>query len=681
MASLFEQPVSSLKGIGSVKAELFNKLGIQSVGALLFHFPRDYKDWSNVKRIRETLPGDTCCIKGKLSSRIRESRLPGGRYIAQAEVSDGYDVMRVVYFNNKYISSMLRYDTEYLFYGKVSRDFSGVQMVSPEFCEADKAETQFHPVYALTAGLNNKTVEKAVGEALKLLPAEISDPIPEFIRRKYDLMGLRDAIVNIHRPRDKRSFEKALRRHMAEELLVLNLGIRAMKSSSSGEKGICINNDLTDEFIELLPFTPTGAQKRVMGDIITDMNKGIHPMNRLVQGDVGSGKTVVAAAACYNTAKSGFQSAFMAPTEILAEQHFKTLSKLFEGTGITVGLLTGSLTTSKKKELRKKLASGEIQVVVGTHALLTENTVFNNLALVIADEQHRFGVSQRSKLLSKGDSPHLLVMSATPIPRTLALIIYGDLDISVIDELPPGRTPIKTMFITSQKRKRALNFIREEMDKGNQAYIVCPLVNEDEDGDLASAEEYAAELMLHEFSEYPVGIIHGKMKYSEKEKTMRGFASGEKKLLVATTVIEVGVDVPSATVMMIENAERFGLSQLHQLRGRVGRGTDKSYCILLSDNEGEKTLKRLSVMCETNDGFRIADEDLKQRGPGDFFGERQHGLPALQIADFSDMNTVLLSQDIAEEIISLYPDLEGDEMRLLRGSIRRLFSRIDNRMN
>ncbi len=681
MASLFEQPISSLKGIGAAREKLFHKLGIHSVGALLCHYPRDYKDWSNVKSIRDTLPGEVCCVKGKLSARIRESRLPGGRFITQAEISDDVSVMRIVFFNNKYISSMLKYDTEYLFYGKVTRDFSGVQMVSPEFSPSDNAETQLHPVYALTAGLNNKTVERAVNEALKLLPERISDPIPEFIRRKYNLIGLREAIVNIHKPRDRKVYETALRRHTVEELLVLNLGIRALKSGNSKEKGICIKNDLTEEFIELLPFEPTNAQTRVMRDISLDMKKGINPMNRLVQGDVGSGKTVVAAAACYNVAKSGYQAAFMAPTEILAEQHFKTLSKLFEGTDIEVGLLTGSLTASKKKELRQRLSSGEIGVVVGTHALLTEDTVFSNLALVIADEQHRFGVSQRSKLLSKGNSPHLLVMSATPIPRTLALIIYGDLDISVIDELPPGRTPVKTMFITSQKRKKALQFIREEMDRGNQAYIVCPLVNEDEDGALASAEEYAAELMLHEFADYPVGIIHGKMKYSEKEKTMREFASGEKKLLVATTVIEVGVDVPSSTVMMIENAERFGLSQLHQLRGRVGRGDKNSYCILVSDNEGEKTLKRLSVMCETNDGFKIADEDLKQRGPGDFFGERQHGLPALNIADFSDMNTVLLSQDIAEELLALYPNLEGDEMRLLRGSIRRLFSKTDNRMN
>ena len=681
MASLFLQPIRNIKGVGAVKEELFHKLKIQSIGALLYHFPRDYEDWTAPTSIAQATPGDTCCVKGMLSAKMRESRLPGNRYIVNAEISDGSDVMRLVFFNNKYITSMLKYDREYIFRGKVTRDFSGLQMISPEFSEDLPQNTGLHPVYALTAGLSNKQIANAVKEALKLLPEKISDPLPEYIREKYNLCPLREAIVNIHLPKDKVSLQRALKRLTVEELLVLNLGIRALKIKDKNLGSPLLQKDYTEEFLDLLPFEPTTAQRRVMSDCIGDMLRGKAPMNRLVQGDVGSGKTAVAAAACYNAVKNGYQAAFMAPTEILANQHFATLSKLFEDTDIRLELLTGALSASKKKEVRERIKRGEAQIVVGTHALITEQTVFENLALAITDEQHRFGVSQRAKLLAKGESPHLLVMSATPIPRTLALIIYGDLDISIIDEIPPGRSPVKTMLINSEKRYKAYGFIKDEIDKGNRAYIVCPLVEEDENSDLAAAEEYAAERMLTEFSQYPVGIIHGKMKYAEKEKAMRDFAQGVTKLLIATTVIEVGVDVPEATVMMIENAERFGLSQLHQLRGRVGRGKAKSYCILLSDNSGEKTLDRLSVMCSTTDGFKIADEDLRQRGPGDFFGERQHGLPKLNIADFSDMDGVALSQQIAEEILTDSPDLSDEKYRGLRGAIRRLFDSADSRMN
>ncbi len=680
MASLFEQPINTLKGVGTVKSKLFEKLNINSVGALLYHFPRDYEDWSNPVSIRDAQSGDVCCIKGKLSAPIRESKIPGKKYIVRAEVSDSYDVMKLVFFNNVYISSMLKFDTEYYFYGKVTRDFSGVQMVSPEFIPVSKSTGNFHPIYNLTAGLTNKAVQNAVTQALLLLPSEISDPIPEEIRNKYKLCGLREAIVNIHNPSSYKALNEAKRRLTVEELLVLSLGIRFLKSEQRKAKGTNIKQDFTEEFLKLLPFTPTDAQLRAMQDTVRDMLHSVHPMNRLIQGDVGSGKTAIAAAACYNIVKNGRQAAFMAPTEILAEQHFATLTKLFAGSDVRVGLLTGSLTPSKKKFVRQQISSGDIDIVVGTHALITEKTEFKSLGLAITDEQHRFGVAQRSKLLSKGQDPHLLVMSATPIPRTLALIIYGDLDISVVGELPPGRQPVDTMLIGSDKRSRAFGFIRKEIDKGNCAYIVCPLVEED-DSSLAAAEEYAAELMLNEFSEYAVGIIHGKMKYSDKEKTMRDFASGKLNLLVATTVIEVGVDVSNATVMMIENAERFGLSQLHQLRGRVGRGNSKSYCILVSDNQKEETLRRLNVMCSTNDGFKVADEDLRLRGPGDFFGERQHGLPKLAIADFSDMDVLSLSQAIADDVLSESPDLSSQKYRLLRGSIRRLFKDTEGTMN
>ena len=680
MASLFDYPITKLKGVGTVRGQLFSKLGLESVGALLYHFPRSYEDWSNPVSISDAKSGEICCIKGKLSSTMRESRLPGNRYMVRAEVSDGFDAMRIVFFNNKYITSMLKYDTEYLFYGKVTCDLSGVQMVSPEFSVYKMKETSLKPIYNLTAGLTNKAVQNAVIQACMMLPETVSDPLPEFIRLKYKLCGLRDAIINIHNPKSYEDLNDARKRLCVEELLVLSLGIRALKEKRTDSKGCNISNDYTEDFLKLLPFTPTGAQRKAMYDCISDMLRGTSPMNRLVQGDVGSGKTAIAACACFNVARNGGQAAFMAPTEILAEQHFATLSKLFTGTDIRLGLLTGSVTAANKKRIRASLEAGEIDIVVGTHALITDATVFKSLQLAVTDEQHRFGVSQRAKLIAKGSDPHLLVMSATPIPRTLALIIYGDLDISVVDEIPPGRQPIDTFLILSEKRHRAYEFIKKEINKGKAAYIVCPLVEED-DSDLMAAEEYAAELMLKEFSDYAVGIIHGKMKYSEKEKTMREFAEGKLQLLVATTVIEVGVDVPRATVMMIENAERFGLSQLHQLRGRVGRGDSKSYCVLVSDSQSENTVQRLSVLTSTTDGFKIADEDLKLRGPGDFFGERQHGLPKLMVADFSDTESLRLSQSVAKDIFEFSPDLSHESLKGLRASIRRLFKTSEGTMN
>ena len=419
----------------------------------------------------------------------------------------------------------------------------------------------------------------------------------------------------------------------------------------------------------------TGAQKRAVADCVSDMIQKTSPMNRLVQGDVGSGKTAVAASVCYTVAKNGFQAAFMAPTEILARQHFENLSKLLEKTGVRVALLTGSLKESEKKRVRTALADGEIDLVIGTHALITDKTEFKNLGLAVTDEQHRFGVAQRARLLGKGENPHLMVMSATPIPRTLGLIIFGDLDISVIDELPPSRKAVKTVLRGSADRPKIYQFIKKEIAAGRQAYIVCPLIEEGAIDGVASAEEYAESLMLNEFSDTPVAVVHGKTKADEKERIMADFAANRYSLLVATTVIEVGVDVPNASVMVIENAERFGLSQLHQLRGRVGRGEFQSYCVLISDRRNDETTERLRVMCSTNDGFKIADEDLRLRGPGDFFGERQHGLPQMAIADFADSKSLELSQKIADDIIFTYKDLRNDELHLLKAEVDRLFQR------
>ncbi len=674
MASLYKISVSNLGGIGNKRAELFAKLGINSIGDLLNFYPRSYEDWNLVEKIENLEYGTTVCIRATLATSVNDARISGGRIISKAMVFDDTGSLQIVFFNNRYISSMLKSGTEYLFYGKVTADSYGAQMVAPTFSAVQDA-TAIYPVYKQAAGLPSKNIAKAVKQALAMLPNTIKDPFPQQVREIFDLCDLRTALQNIHFPKDHEALERARKRLIIEELVVLNLGMRYLQESNRGMSGVKINIDYSNDFERLLPFEMTDAQKRAVSDCIKDMNQKHTPMNRLVQGDVGSGKTAVAASVCYTVVKNGFQAAFMAPTEILARQHYETFCKLFENTDIKVGLLTGSLKESEKKKVRQKLADGEINLIIGTHALITDKTEFKNLGLAVTDEQHRFGVAQRSKLLGKGENPHLLVMSATPIPRTLGLIIFGDLDISVIDELPPSRKPVRTVWFRSNQRDRVYSFIRSEAANGRQAYIVCPLVEEGELDDIAAAEEYAAELMLREFADIPVGLVHGQMKSDEKEKVMQKFVSGDYSILVSTTVIEVGVDVPNASVIMIENAERFGLSQLHQLRGRVGRGQFQSYCILISDKSGQPTKERLEVMCSTNDGFKIADEDLRMRGPGDFFGERQHGLPQMAIADFADTKSLELSQKISDYILFTYKDIRNEELRALKGEIDRLFNR------
>lgn len=675
MASIYTMSIKQLNGIGPKRAELFSKLGIKTVGELLYFFPRAYEDFSTVDNISDLEYGGSYCIKATVGVPITDTRISGGRLMSKTTAYDETGTIQIVFFNNKYVSTALHPGHEYYFYGKTTATIGGIQMISPTFSDVGD-DTKIHPIYRQTQGLVSRTITNCVNQALKLMPKEINDTIPENIRNLFDLMDLRSAIFEVHFPKNMQSLQKARKRFIIEELLLLNLGMRTLKSNSRGITAVKVHNDYTEEFIGFLPFTPTNAQLKTIKDCMNDVCKNVSPMNRLVQGDVGCGKTVVAACVCYNIIKNGYQAAFMVPTDILARQHFATFQKLFVNTEIKVGLLTGSLKDSEKKAIREKLKSGELNFVVGTHALITDKTEFNNLGLAVTDEQHRFGVAQRAKLLTKGENPHLLVMSATPIPRTLGLIIYGDLDISIIDELPPQRKPVKTMLIDILKRKRTFDFIRQEISQGRQAYIVCPLVEEKETSanGLASAEEYAAELMLNEFSDIPVGILHGQMKSSEKEEIMNKFANNEFSILVSTTVIEVGVDVPNASIIMIENAERFGLSQLHQLRGRVGRGKNQSYCILVSATNNKDTLKRLEIMCHTTDGFKIADEDLKLRGPGDFFGERQHGLPTLSIADFADTKSLELTKNIADYIMFTYKDIRCDELRYLRAEIKRLFN-------
>lgn len=673
--SLYDMPITSLKGFGKTRAELFSKLGINSVGQLLRFYPRIYSDWGNVTPISQLKNGEKALIKATVCTAVNTVRISGGRILSKVQVCDDSGVIELVFFNNRFVSSMLQYAQEYCFYGKVNRDLYGFSMTAPEFkiaCEVDSIT----PVYNLTSGLTNRVVVSAVKQSIELLPNTMIDPLPYDILKKYNLCTLRYALENIHFPTDASSLEKARKRLVFEEFLVLNLGLRLLKNRKLQDTPCKITQDYTSEFVSSLPYTLTGAQQRAIIDCVNDMKNKKSPMNRLVQGDVSSGKTVVAAAVCYNAAKNGYQSAFMVPTEILALQHYENLKKMFDPFNINVDLLVGSMTKSQKDKARLKLENGETDIIIGTHALITDATKFKKLGCAITDEQHRFGVAQRTKLAQKGEKPHVLVLSATPIPRTLGLIIYGDLDITCIDELPPGRQVVQTMMIGTDKRKRALSFIKKELDDGRQGYIVCPLVEEGE-LNLESAENYAAELMLNEFSDYAVGILHGKMKPKDKERVMTDFVNGEIKLLVSTTVVEVGVDVKNASVMMIENAERFGLSQLHQLRGRVGRGQHKSYCILVSDNKGEDTKRRLDTMCRTNNGFEIADEDLKLRGPGDFFGNRQHGLPQLNIADFSDMDSLRHSQSAASHILSISPDLSGEDFKGLKAMIKLLFKGLE----
>ena len=676
-------PITILRGVGPARAELFHNLNIYTLEDLICHYPRGYEDRTRLVPICQLEVDRPACFQAVVMNTPRTAHIRKGLDLTRVQVADTTGRLNLTFFNSRYAEQNLHYGETYIFYGTVTGDYGGYGMTNPVFESPSSqgvATRRILPIYPLTAGLNNAAIVRCVQQALAICdpPGEI---LPESIRQRYDILPAELAYTAIHQPKSMQEAEQARRRLIFEEFFVFSAGLSLLRASRARKKSLPYENTDLTAFYAALPFRLTGAQQRAIDEILRDMGRGT-PMNRLVQGDVGSGKTMVAAAAAFCAARNGFQTAFMAPTEILAEQHYDTLRQLFSPMGISTALLTGSMTPKEKEQCRQAIAAGDAQVVIGTHALLTDATAFNRLGLVIADEQHRFGVEQRSSLAAKGTDPHLLVMSATPIPRTLAIILYGDLDVSILDELPPGRQNVDTFLVGESFRARINAFIRKQVQEGHQCFVVCPAVEENEELGIKSAQVWAETLQKTVFPDLRVSLLHGQMKGSQKEQVMAAFARQEADVLVATTVIEVGVDIPNATLMVIEDADRFGLSQLHQLRGRVGRGKDKSYCILVSHNKNPETLQRLKALCATNDGFRIAQEDLRQRGPGDFFGSRQSGLPVFRVADMNmDLDTLRQAQAASAQWIDQWGDSDLPEAQALRARISQLFQRSQGTLN
>ena len=695
----WDTPLTDFPGIGKARADKLTKLGLTNAGDLMRYYPRTYEDRTRVSSIGKAPEGLPVCVEGIVAEMPRLSHIRKGLDITRVKVVDESAAMTVSFFNQSYLHNALHPGETYIFYGTVTKSGHSFAMTNPVIEPAGRGQTTgcILPVYPLTAGISNNLIAGLVREAMPGCLSAVEETLPEAVRTAHELTDLASALHDIHFPGDFECLAEASRRLAFEELLTLSLGLALLRQRKEGLSAPRCTA-AAEEFPNLLPFTMTGAQKRAVEEICRDLRSG-RPMNRLVQGDVGSGKTAVAAAAAYVACRSGWQTAMMAPTEILAEQHYRSLSPMLTPAGIRVGLLNGSLKPSEKRKMQEAVAAGEIDFVVGTHALLSEKVHFARLGLIITDEQHRFGVEQRAALAAKantantppkaGSAPHVLVMSATPIPRTLALIVYGDLDISVLDELPPGRMPVETYLIGEDKRARMYGFVRRLVSEGRQAYLVCPAVEEKgaDDGeapvmDLKAVTQYAQVLKEKVFPDLRVEFLHGKMKPFEKENIMAHFAAGDIDVLVATTVIEVGVDVPNAALMVIENAERFGLSQLHQLRGRVGRGKHQSYCVLVSGTKNPDSRARLKALCATTDGFRIAEEDLKLRGPGDFFGARQHGLPTLHAADLSvDMRLLKEAQETGEELLLHDPTLKKPEHAALKRQVGRMFEETGGMLN
>lgn len=674
MATSLFSDIQYLKGVGKTKAEKYNKLGITSPYELIYHIPRSYLDFHAYVPISQAVLNNYNILKLTIVSKSSPQAVRGKLVICHAVATDGTDTITITMFNNVYAFHALEIGGTYYMYGKVNGNFMRREISSPVYIKSDE-KVLIQPIYKLTQGLTVNVVRNDMRRAIEIMLAEPFETLPDDIMQKYQLMPLMSALKNIHFPQSEKMAENARKRLAFDELLKLQLGMLMIKYRQKKSTAFVMDRNIEiDEFFENLPFIMTDGQYQAVGEIIGDLCKGT-PMNRLLQGDVGSGKTAVAAAVCCFTVKNGFQSAVMAPTEILAIQHADTFRNFLEPLGIKVELLTGSTTAKNRRIICQKLLDGEIDVLVGTHAIIQDDIEYKSLALVITDEQHRFGVAQRAKLAEKSDFPHKLVMSATPIPRTLALNIYGDLDISSIKQLPKGRTPVKTYAVTGKKREGAFGFVRARLDEGRQAYIVCPMI-EDSESDLFAVKTYAENAAKSTLKGYSTALLHGKMKANEKEKVMKQFSNGEIQALICTTVVEVGVDVPNAVVMVIENAERFGLSQLHQLRGRVGRGQYESSCILITDNKNEDCLKRMKIISSTTDGFKISEEDLKMRGPGDFFGNAQHGLPPLKIADaFCSMELSAMTRECAENLLADDPTLDKPEHHALKMETIRLFNK------
>ena len=678
--------VRYIKGVGEAREKLMVKLGICTLYDLVSFFPRGYEDRTQFKKIDSLALGETVCVRAMAAADPQLTHIRTGLDLIKLRAVDDTGTLDITFFNQGYIKDTIKQGETYIFYGKIAGTLLHPSMANPSF-EHDAISGgitgRLIPVYALTAGISQKIMMNAVRSGLDKCGDELPDILPENTVRRHELCRARFAYENIHLPADAMSLELARKRLIFEELFVLAAAMKLLRARRGERTGRSLEPHSFDEFYSALAFEPTNAQKRSISEASRDMGLD-RPMNRLIQGDVGSGKTLVAAACCWSAWHGGYQSAFMAPTEILAKQHYSTLSALLEPFGMRVGLLTGSTAAKRKQEIYEKLKLGEIDLIIGTHALISESVQFADLALVITDEQHRFGVNQRTLLTEKGDSPHVLVMSATPIPRTLAFIIYGDLDVSIIDEMPPGRRAIETYIVGERHRIRIYKFIEKLVGEGRQVYIICPVVEESDTADdgLKSAQEYHSKLKNDVFPNLRVALVHGKMAAKEKDAVMAAFTAGDADIMVATTVVEVGVDVPNAALMIIENADRFGLSQLHQLRGRVGRGEHKSYCVLFRGAGGDASRERLEIMRETNDGFRIAEEDLKLRGPGDFFGSRQHGLPEMHIANFAtDLAVLNQAQEAANEIILADPDLTKPENRKLSEQIERLLETNADRIN